>query len=148
MWESRTRTCTLGAQCSSTLWRCTRIMPRNSFSLYVRVQGIDDFIFNGMLNVSQVYFAVSSILVSTIMDRSLSFHKNLKYSMFIWENSQIFKGPYRFHYCISTTSATCVLAWSRINANIQNVHVQKATSFRLVRSRYERQHRAAFKRGL
>ena len=83
---------------------------KEHFSLYVRVQGIDVMIFNGMLNVSQVYFAVSSILVSTIMERSLSFHKNLKYSMFIWENSQIFKGPYRFHYCISTTSATCVLA--------------------------------------
>ena len=51
---------------------------KEHFSLYVRVQGIDVLIFNGMLNVSQVYFAVSSILVSTIIDRSLSFHKNLK----------------------------------------------------------------------
>ena len=148
MWESKNSTCTLGAQCSSTLWRCTRIVPSDIFSLCVRVQGFDVLIFNGMLNVSHVYFAVSSVLMSTIMDRSLSFHNDLKCSMFVWANSQTFKGPYRFHYCISTTSATCVLAWSRINANVQHVHVQKATSFRLVRSRYERQHRAAFKRGL
>ena len=83
---------------------------KEHFSLYVRVQRIDVLIFNGMLHVSHFYFAVSSVFVSNIMDRSLSFHKNLKCSMFVWANSQTFKGPYRFHYCISTTSATCVLA--------------------------------------
>ncbi len=56
---------------------------QGTLSLYVRVQGIDVLIFNGMLNVSQVYFAVSSSLVFTIMERSFSFHKNFKYSMFI-----------------------------------------------------------------
>ncbi len=51
---------------------------KEHFSLCVRVQGFDVLVFNGMLNVSHVYFAVSSVLMSTIMDRSLSFHKNLK----------------------------------------------------------------------
>ena len=77
---------------------------KEHFSLYVRVQRIDVLIFNGMLHVSHFYFAVSSVFVSNIMDRSLSFHKNLKCSMFVWANSQTFKGPYRFHYCIFTTA--------------------------------------------
>ena len=62
-------------------------------------------IFNGMLHVFQFY-----LFVSMIMDRSLRFHLNIDCSIFVFESSQTFKGPYRYHCCISATIATCVLA--------------------------------------